>query len=687
MAFVPSIRSAAAILLAVLLTGVFVTPAPAQPPSAPPPDTVRVDAVGDSIRADSVGSLPPMHVELPAITVEAPRTSVPAVPNAARATRLDSATIARSGASSAADLLSLRSGAFIKQYGASGLATLSLRGTGAAQTVVLLDGLRLSDPQSGQIDLSLLPTLLIESATVQHGAGSARSGSGSLGGTVRLRTLRASDRPVVRVRGGAGAYGERQVSTVLSGGTGAWTGLVAARRYTSTGDFSYRNEFLFPPRSVERDGADIRTSTVYGRATWEGDPPASASDAAAAPRWTVATWVTRSERGLPGPASASSGDARQWDRLGRLWVDGTVPLDGGLLSGSALDLQAQTQLSSLRYTNAITGTDRTSRTQSVDVNARLDLWPASARTLDVGASAGYDHASLEGGVEQVEAAAFADGSLRVGPLLAEPALRLDAFLLDGSTTIVPTPRLGLSLRPFGDERVVVKGLLARAFRVPTFNEQYYEPGGNPNLQPEDGWTADLGILGRLARSTWSIETEITGYTSRLTDQIVWRPSFITNGVQVWRPANVGVVRTWGLDLSVRGRIQATEFLSLRLGSVFTHTRAENRANPLSPAYGAQLPYVPQQQLKLWAGIDWAGISFGLNGRLVGPRFYSSDESQRLDPYQVVDLRTGYRFSIAGADITADVGIDNLLDQRYQVVRLYPMPPRHVSANLTVSLSP
>jgi iron complex outermembrane receptor protein len=474
---------------------------------------------------------------------------------------------------------------------------------------------------------------------------------------------------------------------VVSGGTGAWSGLVAARRYASDGDFSYRNEFLFPPRSVDRKGADIQTTTVYGRATWDPSRISDAGLSAPTPQWTIATWITRADRGLPGPASTSSGSARQWDRLGRVWIDGRLPIDGGRLAGSTLDLQAQGQVSSLRYTNAVTEADRISRTQSADISADLQLPPSPRGTLHLGASAGYDHASLRGGVEQMEAAVSADGRLRAGPLRLEPALRLDATWLDGSATIVPTPRLGVSVAPLGDERLVLKGLLARAFRVPTFNERYYEPGGNPTLHPEDGWSAELGMLGQIGVPGWSVEAEVTGYTSRLTDQIVWQPSFVTDGVQVWRPGNVGAVRTWGLDVSLRGRIAVTDALTLRAGSVFTHTRAENRANRRSPAYGAQLPYVPPQQLKLWGGAAWNGLSVDLSGRLVGARYYSTDESQRLDPYQVLDLRAAYRLPLPGVDVTADVGIDNLLDERYQVVRLYPMPPRHLSASLTLSLTP
>ncbi|PSQ99297.1 MAG: hypothetical protein BRD51_01970, partial [Bacteroidetes bacterium SW_11_64_17] len=165
----------------------------------------------DTAKRASVASATPdssiaMSLTLPEVTVKGAPGRSPSIPTAAQVTTLDSAAVVQSGASSVADLLSMRSGAFVKQYGGTGLASLSMRGMGGTQTQVLLDGLRVANPQTGQLDLSLLPILLIESVEVQHGAGSARHGSGSLGGTVHLRTLRPQTDPLFRVAGGGGAY-------------------------------------------------------------------------------------------------------------------------------------------------------------------------------------------------------------------------------------------------------------------------------------------------------------------------------------------------------------------------------------------------------------------------------------------------------------------------------------------------
>jgi iron complex outermembrane receptor protein len=140
-----------------------------------------------------------------------------------------------------------------------------------------------------------------------------------------------------------------------------------------------------------------------------------------------------------------------------------------------------------------------------------------------------------------------------------------------------------------------------------------------------------------------------------------------------------------VELSVRARQQFRDNLIVSSGSHFTHTRAENRANPDSPAYGAQLPYVPEQTWKLWAQVDWNGLSLSATGRLVGPRFYSADESRSLEPYQAVDVRASYELSLDVGQLALEAQVKNVLDRRYEIIRLYPMPPRHATVRLRFSL--
>ena len=337
--------------------------------------------------------------------------------------------------------------------------------------------------------------------------------------------------------------------------------------------------------------------------------------------------------------------------------------------------------------NPVAAIDRTTHTRTGTLSA-WTTWPLRTwGTLDTGVSLGTDYASLRGGVHETTTAAYVDGVAAVGRFRIEPALRLDALHQRTGTTTAVSPRLGLTLPLPGLDAVRLKALAARAFRAPTFNERYYDPGGRPDLAPEDGWSAEVGLHAEQAQPSWRLRADVTGFRSVLTDKIVWQPGVVTDGVQVWRPDNVSRVVTRGLEVSAGGAVHPTSSLTLQAGSIFTHTRAENRANPLSPAYGSQLPYVPEQQLKLWSHVDAHGFSLGVSARLVGTRFYTADESRQADPYQVVDLTAGYTRKLADLTLRLSGELHNLLDERYDVIRLYPMPPRHASVRLSVSLSP
>ena len=87
---------------------------------------------------------------------------------------------------SLADQLTREGGLFIKSYGPGSLSTLSLRGSNASQTAVLWNGINICSPMLGLFDLTLIPTFLIDQATIQYGGSGASLGSGAIGGALHL---------------------------------------------------------------------------------------------------------------------------------------------------------------------------------------------------------------------------------------------------------------------------------------------------------------------------------------------------------------------------------------------------------------------------------------------------------------------------------------------------------------------
>ena len=225
-------------------------------------------------------------------------------------------------------------------------------------------------------------------------------------------------------------------------------------------------------------------------------------------------------------------------------------------------------------------------------------------------------------------------------------------------------------------------LFRSAFRAPTFAERFSRPGGNPDLTPERGWSADLGTHLRHR----ALDAEVTVFALRNDDQIVWHPSAVSPGVQIWRPANVARVVSRGVEVSLHGHLARGDS-RVEGGLFYTVTDAENRANPAAPAYRQQLRYVPREQLKLHGSLGWRFVRLDVSGRFVSRRFLASDASTWLDPYRVFDAQLRLHRALGTITATLALGVENVFDADYAIIRLYPMPPRHARLRLLLDFHP
>lgn len=608
------------------------------------------------------GQAPPdSAVALPDMTVMATRVATATALAPVRATVLDGEAIAASASSSVADLLDARTPLFVKRYGDGGLASVSFRGTGASQTLVLLDGHRIADPQLGQLDLSLLPTILLESAEVVHGPGSALYGTDAIGGVVNLRTLAPGSAPVVRAMGGYGAYGEHTGSLLASLGQGKVSGVAAFEYDGAAGDFPYA---AGTARESRRTGADRRRASLYSALGFR----AGLHDL------KVSGWYTDSERGLPTAAGTPPQGERQWDESFRLWADDRVQLSWG-----ALHVGGLAQRSALRYQHPGLDVDDTGRTLISTLEA--DATGALGRhwLLSGGVSGSYaaaDHPELGDGARDAQAGTFLSGTGSYGRLLLYPAVRADAYFVhDAGTRIALSPRIGLNLQPFESRELYLKASAARAFRVPTLNDRFWTPGGNPDLRPERGWNVDGGLFVQFDHS----RAELTAFAGRTADEIVWLPA----SAGYWAPDNVARILRRGFEAGYHLNDLAVAGARLHGGLIYTFVQALDRSDPTSVAYGRQVRYVPREALKAYAGASLGPVRLDLNGRYTGRRYTSGGEQFFLDPYVVLDGQVRVEHQLKGLRMQLALAVENLLDARYAVVENYPMPPRHALLRLLI----
>ncbi len=90
-----------------------------------------------------------------------------------------------------------------------------------------------------------------------------------------------------------------------------------------------------------------------------------------------------------------------------------------------------------------------------------------------------------------------------------------------------------------------KGLVARSYRLPTFNDLYWIDG-NPDLRPEQGWNEEITLAYQGTWKQWgNFNISATVFNRNITDWIVWLPQGA-----FWTPRNVLQVHSWGTELNL-----------------------------------------------------------------------------------------------------------------------------------------
>ncbi len=585
-------------------------------------------------------------VALPPITVTAARMPVEITNAPVRTQLLNQHELEVSAAPTVAALLGLRTTLYVRSYG-DGLSTLSQRGSTASQVLVLLDGTPIASPQAGQLDLSLLPLSLINSIEVTSGAGSALYGANAAGGVINLLT--SSDAPDLTLRAGTGSWGRRKASVQAAGKRGSFSGMFAADILRSTGDFSYWNNALSPQRYASREGADQNRQSILGSLLWER--PSTEIQ--------VSGLYNNAERGIPTIHATAIDSARQWDKHGRLWTQATQKREWG-----SLQVNAQVESGELRYTNPRWGIDDTGRHFDTGSELALNLNNVSGWRLNTGLTGGYTHVrhpSLESNSHEYRFALYLSGARTWKSLTVYPSIRLDSYPREQIIWAL-APRLGMNMALNSSSTLRLKSSAGRAFRMPTFNDRFWQPGGNLDLRPEKGWSYDAGIAWTLR----TVQAEFTAFVLHMKDQIVWRPG----ATGVWSPANVLEVTNRGMEMSLRLQQKFHDNFQVDGGALWTFTDSRDTES---------LRLVPRHQIKTYSDMQWRFLALQIGARYHGTQFVAEDA--KMDRIFLMDAHVRLHFD----PITVRFILENALDARYEYVTNNPMAPRSIRLDLSFSI--
>ncbi|HKK12472.1 MAG TPA: TonB-dependent receptor [Flavobacteriaceae bacterium] len=188
--------------------------------------------------------------QLDEVVITSSRIDMPFKENSRAITIITSEQIKKSAATNVADLLQEFAGVDIRRRGVSGMQSdLYIRGGGFDQTLLLIDGFKVEDPQTGHHNMNMiLPLDVIERIEIIKGPAARVFGQNAFTGAINIVTKKNPEKALA-LEIQAGSFGQKNASVTVGSQMGSSNHLIHFSRNTSDGyryntDFDNQNYFL-----------------------------------------------------------------------------------------------------------------------------------------------------------------------------------------------------------------------------------------------------------------------------------------------------------------------------------------------------------------------------------------------------------------------------------------------------------
>ena len=502
-----------------------------------------------------------------------------------------------------------------------GLVSYSVRGTKSAQTLVLIDGQRISSAASGIARLDYLSIDNIERVEVTRGARSSLYGADAIGGVIQIFTRRGEAGLSPSVRLAAGSEQNYQRSASLSGGDEhTQFALGGSLDEVNGNDKTRDNAGADSDADGQRNLAQYLNLDHQFSDNWKAG--LNYNEQHGKNEYDDAYEQAPAEPSDQFRVSSTSGYLE--GQLSELW-------NSRLELGQSYDRNKAVGAAS-PWSNGLNATTR----HSASWLNRLDLNPANELTL----GGDWYEDKLDSSTDYAEdsrsnRAALFQHRFNGEQFFTELGMRHDDNQHYGNENSW-NGALGLPLES-GQQWLLG---YSEGFRAPTFSDLYYPGFSNPNLKAETSkmwelqWRAELGPS----------QLEASLYRNDINDLIAAKGNTLEN---------IGQARINGFETSL-----SQELLGWQTSLGFSLIDPRNRDN------GQTLQLTPKRSIYFDMDRAFGSFSAGASWRAVSQSYdYSIAGSARetVPGYGLVDLRSSWQ---ANSSIRLDLQLNNVLDKDY-----------------------
>ena len=560
------------------------------------------------------------------------------------------------------DVISENTPIFIKNYGSGGIATISLRGTGAEYTQLAWNGVNINSPMLGQTDLSLIPAGFIDDINVLCGGESLSLNSGGIGGIINIETKPTwKDETSLLANVSAGSF--RRYSALLKVKTGnkEFQSSTKALFQSAENNFSYLNNFTsIDPVSEKRKNANVNQNSFMQELYFRGEKNVVSAK----------IWYQKEDRNIPVPIVDQQPDPgeNQKDESLRTMINyngysGNTDYNASL-SWFSEKLNYLNPLLSINSKN-LTNTFNLKSSLATDINKKISVNITFNNEISVVNSVNYD-GLITRNLAGITASARRIFGERVGiTALIRQSIKDNTFLIPDFST-------GLDYKLLHDKDYLIKINFSHNSRVPTLNDMYWKPGGNRYLKNEYSYTGEFSYeMNENITPSLSFSSQASLYLISIDNMIKWTPG----NLGYWSPSNISKVNSYGAEGNV-SLSYINDFFKIRFSAKYARNKAQTiKSQESEEAVGKQIVYVPENLFNAGIRAEYKNYYLSWMDCFTGKRYTTADNSDHLPGYLLNNISAGVRIGSGRNLFDINLKADNLFNINYQVIAWYPMPRR------------
>jgi len=571
------------------------------------------------------------------------------------------------------ELLTRYSPIYIKQN-AGGMATIRFRGTSPDHTAILFNGININSLTLGHSNISGIPVFLFDEIKIQYGSASSLYGTDAIGGSIHLGNNPEWDRGFnVSFQQDFASFGSFFSGLKLGYSNKNIRYSIKLFHQKKKNDFPFLNTAV---RDFEKDEfvTDTQKNAAISNYGVLQELYLKFSDKIF---YYLKLWYEDNWRQIQPNMSANyyGGSFNEIKNKHLRFISGFKYYSGNHELTADLGYVRDYQLYDKNHEQIIS-------TKSFIVNLNYFNTKFLKGDFNTGLNFTYikpDVHAYKESVKEKRVDIFASYKRKLIPRMTMALNLRESIVSEYNSQFAPSLGFDYLFINSLNQNLNCKLSVSGSYKIPTFNDRYWYPNGNPDILPEKGINYEFNTKYKIIRNKNSFHIGLTGFLMEVDNWIQWV------NLDIWRPQNIKKVQNKGIEFSFENTIHIARY-RLNSGINYSLTKAVEvkSYNNQSASTGKQLIYTPIHLGVAFVTVDYRKWYLSTTASYTGQRYTESYNT--LEGYFLLNATFGKSFHLKKNIISVNFKADNILNKAYQNQELYAMPGRNYGISIKYSIT-